>query len=189
MRSGLSGNEKPRRCNALFASAPRCPAATSRLNQNWITDEMETNPAGSGALLKMSRHCVRDLLLHVPEVLPLRGDATCATRIIPAGHEPARLLVTLDLKGDFFHALSPLFHTLGPAFRRCGFQARSLLFRRSDPRTRHRQGRSNEGPPWRRSGSAPHPCPDCGRGRSPKRSGSRVPRWARHVRVGPPCLA
>ena len=49
---------------------------------------METNPAGSGAPLKMSRHRVRDLLLKVAEILPLRGDATRATRIIPPGHEP-----------------------------------------------------------------------------------------------------
>jgi hypothetical protein len=75
---------------------------------------MQTNPARSGPLLKMDRHRVRNLLLQVAEILPLRGDAAWATRIIPPGHKPARLLVTLDLKGDFFHALNPLFHTFLP---------------------------------------------------------------------------
>jgi len=82
---------------------------------------MEPNPPGSGTLLEMNRHRVRDLLLQVAEILPLRGDAAFATRIVPPCHQPARLLVTLDLKGDFFHGLTPLFHTFRPAFRRNGF--------------------------------------------------------------------
>jgi hypothetical protein len=40
----------------------------------------------------------------------LRGDAARAIGIIPPCHEPAGLLVTLDLESDFFHRLQTLFH-------------------------------------------------------------------------------
>jgi hypothetical protein len=100
---------------------------------------MEANPAGSGALLKMSRHRVRDLLLQVAEILPLRGDAACATRIIPPRHEPARLLVTLDLKGDFFHALNPLFHTFRAGPPPLWIPSAISLSRGNDPAARQGQ--------------------------------------------------
>ena len=75
------------------------------------------DPAGSGGFVKVNRHRVRDLLLQVAEILALCGDAAGAIRIIPPGHEPARLVVTLDLKGDFFHYLEPIIPYL-PFFRR-----------------------------------------------------------------------
>jgi hypothetical protein len=90
---------------------------------------MEANPARSGALLKMYRHRVRDLLLQVAEVLPLRCDAACATRIIPRGNEPARLLVTLDLKGDFFHGLEPIIPYLPAGLPPLGIPKRDQFYR------------------------------------------------------------
>ena len=52
----------------------------------------------------MNRDRLRDLLLQIAEISPLRRDAA-TIRIVPRRHQPARLLITLDLKGDFFHYL------------------------------------------------------------------------------------
>ena len=51
----------------------------------------------SGAFVKVNCDRLRDLLLQIAEVLPLRGDATCPIRTFPPCYEPTRLLVTLDL--------------------------------------------------------------------------------------------
>jgi len=72
---------------------------------------MDADSTRNGAFVEMNCDRLRDLLLQIAQILPLRGDATGTIRIIPPCHEPARLLVTLDLKGDFFHCLHPLFHS------------------------------------------------------------------------------
>jgi hypothetical protein len=69
---------------------------------------VDADSTRSGAFVKMSCDRFGDLLLQIAEVLPLRRDATGSIRIIPRCHEPARLLVTLDLKGNFFHYLEPI---------------------------------------------------------------------------------
>lgn len=61
----------------------------------------------SGSIVKVNCHCLGDLLVQIVEALPLRCDAA-AVPVIPPCHQPARLLVTLDLKGDFFHDFSPI---------------------------------------------------------------------------------
>ncbi len=81
------------------------------MNQDRVADEVDADSTRSGAFVKVNCDRLRDLLLQIAEILPLRGDAACAIRVIPRCHEPARLLVTLDLKGDFFHYLEPLFHS------------------------------------------------------------------------------
>ena len=78
------------------------------MNQDRIADEVDADSTGSGAFVKVNCDRLRDLLLQIAEILPLRGDATPAIRIIPPCYEPARLLVTLDLKSDFFHYLCPI---------------------------------------------------------------------------------
>jgi len=67
---------------------------------------MDTDSARTGAFIKVNGDRFRDLLLQIAEILPLRRYATRAVRVVPPCHEPTRLLVTLDLKRDFFH--SPL---------------------------------------------------------------------------------
>jgi len=61
----------------------------------------------SGAFVEMYRDSLRDLLLQIAQVLPLRSDATGPIRIVPRCHQPARLLVAQDLEGDFFHWSAP----------------------------------------------------------------------------------
>ena len=72
----------------------------------------DANLTRTRAFIKVNCDSLSNLLLQIAEVLPLRGDATRALRIIPPCHEPARFFVALDLKSDFFHYLCPLFHTL-----------------------------------------------------------------------------
>jgi hypothetical protein len=67
-----------------------------------------------GAVIKVNGNRFRDLLLQIAEVLALRGDAARSIRIVPPCHKTARLLVTLDLKCDFFHSLQPII-----PYRRC----------------------------------------------------------------------
>jgi hypothetical protein len=50
----------------------------------------------------MSRDGFGDLLLQIPKISSLRGDST-AIRIVPSRHQQSGILVTLDLKSDFFH--------------------------------------------------------------------------------------
>jgi hypothetical protein len=66
---------------------------------------MDANSTRHGAFVEVNYDRVRDLLLQIAQILALRGDAAPAIRIVPPCHEPTRLLVTLDLKGDFFHYL------------------------------------------------------------------------------------
>ena len=47
----------------------------------------------TGALVEMYRYRLRDLLLQIAQVPPLRCDATGPIRIVPPCHQPARLLV------------------------------------------------------------------------------------------------
>lgn len=84
---------------------PRCLGAVSRLNQDGIAHEVDADSTRTGALLKVNGYRFRDLLLQITQIFPLRGNATRAIRIIPPRDEPARLLVTLDLKSDLFHLL------------------------------------------------------------------------------------
>jgi hypothetical protein len=77
---------------------------------------VDADSSRSGAVVKVNRDRVRDLLLQISEVLPSRGDATRSIGIVPRCHEPARLLVTLDLQRDFFHYLEPIIPP--PAFSR-----------------------------------------------------------------------
>ena len=67
------------------------------MNQDRIADEVEADSTRHGAPVKMNCDRLRDLLLQITEILPLSGDASCAIGIIPPCHEPAGLLVTLDL--------------------------------------------------------------------------------------------
>ncbi len=81
-----------------FMFRPRkCPGETSCLNQDRIADEVDADSTRNGAFVKMNCNRFRDLLLQVTEILSLSGDAARAIGIIPPCHEPARLLVTLDL--------------------------------------------------------------------------------------------
>jgi len=108
MRAGLSGNREAQPLQGFERFGSRnVPGATSRLNQDRIADEVDADSTRSGAFVKVNCDRVRDLLLQIAEVLSLRGDATRSIRVVPACHEPARLLVTLDLKGDFFHRTAP----------------------------------------------------------------------------------
>jgi len=66
---------------------------------------IDADSTRNGAFVKVNCYRFRDLLLQIAEILPLRSDATGAIRVIPPCYEPARLLVTLDLKSDFFHHL------------------------------------------------------------------------------------
>ena len=75
------------------------------MNQDRIADEVDADSTRNGAFVRVNCDRLRDLLLQIAEILALRGDATLAIRIIPPCDEPARLLVTLDLKSDFFHYL------------------------------------------------------------------------------------
>ena len=78
------------------------------MNEDRIADEMDTNSMRSGAFVEMYRYRLRNLLLQIAQVLPLRCDATGAIGIVPRCDEPARLLVALDLKGNFFHRPAPI---------------------------------------------------------------------------------
>jgi hypothetical protein len=73
------------------------------LGEDRVADELDTNSMRSGTFIEMYRYRLRDLLLQIPQVLPLRCDATRPIGVIPPRHEPSGLLVTLDLKRDFFH--------------------------------------------------------------------------------------
>ena len=64
---------------------------------------MDTDATRSGAFIKVNCDRIRNLLLQIAQVLPLRRESTGSIRIVPPRNEPARLLVTLDLKGDLFH--------------------------------------------------------------------------------------
>jgi len=69
---------------------------------------VDTDSTRSGAFIKVNRDRIRNLLLQIAKVLSLRRDTTPSIRIVPPRHEPTRLLVTLDLKGNFFHYLDPI---------------------------------------------------------------------------------
>ena len=114
LRNEAKTGAAPARYSAFTVfGLPRCPGEASRLNQDRIADKVDADPARSGAFVKVNCDRLRDLLLQIAEILPLRGDATHAVRVIPRCHEPTRLLVTLDLKSDFFHYLEPLLHRAG----------------------------------------------------------------------------
>ena len=57
---------------------------------------MDTNSMRSRALVEMYRHRLRDLLLQIAQVLPLRCDSTGPIGVVPRCHQPARLLVAQD---------------------------------------------------------------------------------------------
>src|SRR5947207_2651253 len=78
-------------------------APTSRLNQDWVADEVDADSTRSSAVVKVNRNRLRDLLLQIAEVLALSSDPARSVRIVPPCHQPARLLVTLDLECYFFH--------------------------------------------------------------------------------------
>jgi hypothetical protein len=72
---------------------------------------MNPNSTRNGAFVKMNGYCLRDLLLQISQILPLRRNATRSVRIVPRSNEPARIFVALDLKCDFFHHVPLLFHS------------------------------------------------------------------------------
>ncbi len=77
--------------------------AVSRLNQNGVAEEMESNAAGGFLSVKVNSHGVNDLFLQIPEVFALRGDAARPVRCVPGGYEPSGFLIPLNLKSDFVH--------------------------------------------------------------------------------------
>jgi hypothetical protein len=70
----------------------------------------------SGAYIEMYRYRLGDLLLQIAKIFPLRCDATRRIGVIPPSHEPPRLFVALDLKGDLFHKPAPII-----PYRRCAY--------------------------------------------------------------------
>ena len=94
MRTGLPDVRKAESLQRFDGLASRdIPGATSGLNEDRIADEMDTDSMKSGAFVEMYRYRLRDLLLQIAQVLPLRCDATGPIGIIPRCHQPARLLV------------------------------------------------------------------------------------------------
>jgi hypothetical protein len=75
----------------------------SCLDQDRVADEVDADSTRSGAVIKVNGNRLHDLLLQIAEILALRGDAARSVRIVPPCNQAARLLVTLDLKCDFFH--------------------------------------------------------------------------------------
>jgi hypothetical protein len=75
------------------------------LNQDRIADEVEADASRRGPLVEVDGHRFGDLLLQIPQIAPLSGDATTPNRVVSPSDEPARLVVPLDLQGDLFHVL------------------------------------------------------------------------------------
>jgi hypothetical protein len=76
--------------------------------QKRLVTGLDAYPTRSRAFVKMNCDRLGDLLLQIAEIVTLRRDAARSIRIIPPCYEPARLLVSLDLKGDFFHDLDTI---------------------------------------------------------------------------------
>jgi iron donor protein CyaY len=64
---------------------------------------MDADSPGSFTLIEVNGYSLRNLLLQIAKVLPLRSDATRSGRIVPPRDELARLLIALDLKRNLFH--------------------------------------------------------------------------------------
>jgi len=53
--------------------------------------------------IEVNGHGLRDLLLQIAKVSPLRSDAARSGWVIPPRDKLARLFVALDLQRDLFH--------------------------------------------------------------------------------------
>jgi hypothetical protein len=70
---------------------------------------MNSDSARSRARVKVNPDGLRDLLLQIAEILTLRGNTARFTEVVPTRDQPARLLVALNPKYDFFtHQSLPL---------------------------------------------------------------------------------
>lgn len=54
---------------------------------NRVADEVNPDAMRRGAVVEVNRHCLRDLLLQIAQVLPLSSDTARSLGVVPPGNQ------------------------------------------------------------------------------------------------------